>query len=160
MRWTVFGETLVKLGSPFDDAQIATALAGAAESHEERHEVDDYESVRDWLRENDSDAPLRTLLSLSWSGMYSSTVSVALLDAGDRGLLVRRDDTVPERDWLVLAAVTSRSPFVLMQTVRRLDAAALLAETTPDRIAVFRPLPVRATLEWCGVSRPKGLVRS
>jgi hypothetical protein len=154
MNWTVFAATLAKLGAPVDDAQIATALAHAADSDDEREEVDEYEQApREWLRENDHEAPLSTALSFSWTGMYASTLSVALLDGGETGLLVLRDDTVPERDWIVLGTLTSpRSPFAVIRAVRRLDAVALLGEAKPDRIAVFPPLPVRAALAWCGAS--------
>ena len=158
MRWTPFGATLAKLGAPFDDAKIAAALAQAADSDDERQEIDEYEQVpRDWLRENDHDAPLSTLLSFAWHGAYTSCMRLDLLDGGDVGLLLLRDDSVPEGDCRVLAVIESpRSPFAVMRAVRCLDAVALLGATSPDRIVVCPPLPVRAALAWCSRSNAEG----
>jgi hypothetical protein len=88
-----------------------------------------------------------------WTGAFTSAVAVSLLEADGCGLLVRRDDTIPERDMVVLAVIGRMPARTRVEAApRSISTIAIVSEhaSPSDDIANLRPdmLGACAVVEW------------
>ena len=148
MNWPTFVRRLVELApgrAPTDD-EVREAMLLAADDEDEHELLADFVDPRDAVQEVADGAPSATLVSFRWEGAYSSAVWVGLIESDGRGLLIQRDDTIPEEDFVIVACFpTPRRPGALVpyldDIARRLDCSGL-----PLEIKNYAPnlLPVEA----------------
>ncbi len=158
MNWPTFVQSLVVLApgrAPTDD-EVRKAMFAAAEDDEEREKFADYDYPRDTLQEVADDAPSATLISFRWEGGYSSAVWFGLIESAGCGLLIQRDDTIPELDFVILACLpTPRRPGALVsyldECARRLDGSSVPLEIrnyAPDLLPVGVVRDLYAGVNW------------
>ena len=138
MNWSTLVRRLVEVApgrAPTEGELYEVALA-AAEDEEERELLADCADPWEALRE--MDPPTTTVLSFLWKDGFGSAVEVELIEAGNAGLLIQRDDSFTDENRILACLAFPRQPGVIARQLVRVRGL-LVHVSQPSQIVNHLP---------------------